>query len=77
MIEKYFLLLLRIHVSVGIQIGKNFYPCSFTVLDQPDLEFIFGLDMLRKHQVCDLDQLMCLTYFYTFSSWNSGEMVAI
>jgi hypothetical protein len=33
------------------QIGTNFYPCSFTVLDQADLEFIFGLDMLRKHQV--------------------------
>lgn len=74
MIEKYFLMLLRMHVSVGIQIGKNFYPCSFTVLDQPDLEFIFGLDMLRKHQVCDLDQLTC---FYTFSSWNSVEMVSI
>lgn len=77
MIEKYFLMLLRMHVSVGIQIGKNFYPCSFTVLDQPDLEFIFGLDMLRKHQVRDLDQLMCLTCFYTFSSWHSVEMVAI
>lgn len=74
MIEEYFLMLLRMHVSVGIQIGKNFYPCSFTVLDQPDLEFIFGLDMLRKHQVRDLDQL---TFFYTFSSWNSVEMVSI
>lgn len=36
------------------QIGTNFYPCSFTVLDQADLEFIFGLDMLRKHQ-CSID----------------------
>jgi len=43
----------RIHVA-PLKIGKNFYPCSFTVLDQPDLEFIFGLDMLRKHQ-CSID----------------------
>ncbi|CAM6122989.1 unnamed protein product [Calypogeia fissa] len=43
----------RIHVA-PLKIGKNYYPCSFTVLDQPDLEFIFGLDMLRKHQ-CSID----------------------
>lgn len=43
----------RIHVA-PLKIGRNFYPCSFTVLDQPDLEFIFGLDMLRKHQ-CSID----------------------
>ncbi|KAG0619225.1 hypothetical protein M758_4G124600 [Ceratodon purpureus] len=43
----------RIHVA-PLKIGQNFYPCSFTVLDQPDLEFIFGLDMLRKHQ-CSID----------------------
>ena len=33
------------------QIGHAFYPCSFTVLDAPNMEFLFGLDMLRKHQV--------------------------
>ncbi|BBN20262.1 DNA damage-inducible protein 1 [Marchantia polymorpha subsp. ruderalis] len=43
----------RIHVA-PLKIGVNYYPCSFTVLDQPDLEFIFGLDMLRKHQ-CSID----------------------
>ncbi|KAH9549080.1 hypothetical protein CY35_10G001100 [Sphagnum magellanicum] len=43
----------RIHVA-PLKIGTNFYPCSFTVLDQADLEFIFGLDMLRKHQ-CSID----------------------
>ncbi|KAF3602759.1 hypothetical protein F2Q69_00038551 [Brassica cretica] len=40
----------RIHVA-PIKIGKNFYPCSFIVLDSPNMEFLFGLDMLRKHQV--------------------------
>ncbi|AQK60023.1 ubiquitin family protein [Zea mays] len=39
----------RIHVA-PIKIGNIFYPCSFTVLDAPNMEFLFGLDMLRKHQ---------------------------
>ncbi|EHA8590221.1 protein DNA-DAMAGE INDUCIBLE 1 [Cocos nucifera] len=43
----------RIHVA-AIKIGHLFYPCSFTVLDAPNMEFLFGLDMLRKHQ-CIID----------------------
>lgn len=43
----------RIHVA-AIKIGHAFYPCSFTVLDAPNMEFLFGLDMLRKHQ-CIID----------------------
>ncbi|KAI3820441.1 hypothetical protein L1987_07988 [Smallanthus sonchifolius] len=43
----------RIHVA-PIKIGNNFYPCSFVVLDSPNMEFFFGLDMLRKHQ-CMID----------------------
>ncbi|KAJ0249360.1 Protein DNA-DAMAGE INDUCIBLE 1 [Hirschfeldia incana] len=43
----------RIHVA-PIKIGNNFYPSSFTVLDSPNMEFLFGLDMLRKHQ-CTID----------------------
>lgn len=43
----------RIHVA-PIKIGSNFYPCSFLVLDSPNMEFLFGLDMLRKHQ-CTID----------------------
>ncbi|RYR79711.1 hypothetical protein Ahy_A01g004527 isoform B [Arachis hypogaea] len=39
----------RIHVA-PIKIGSIFYPCSFLVLDSPNMEFLFGLDMLRKHQ---------------------------
>ncbi|KAI4307808.1 hypothetical protein L6164_030950 [Bauhinia variegata] len=35
-------------------IGNIFYPCSFLVLDSPNMEFLFGLDMLRKHQ-CSID----------------------
>ncbi|KAG0613906.1 hypothetical protein M758_6G138300 [Ceratodon purpureus] len=43
----------RIHVA-PLKIGSNYYPCSFTVLEHADIEFIFGLDMLRKHQ-CTID----------------------
>ncbi|WOK92594.1 UBA domain-containing protein mud1 [Canna indica] len=43
----------RIHVA-PLKIGHVFYPCSFTVLDAPNMEFLFGLDMLRKHQ-CIID----------------------
>ncbi|KAG8365184.1 hypothetical protein BUALT_Bualt18G0078000 [Buddleja alternifolia] len=43
----------RIHVA-PIKIGSTFYPCSFVVLDSPNMEFLFGLDMLRKHQ-CMID----------------------
>ncbi|XP_031481625.1 protein DNA-DAMAGE INDUCIBLE 1 [Nymphaea colorata] len=43
----------RIHVA-PIKIGHVFYPCSFMVLDSPNMEFLFGLDMLRKHQ-CAID----------------------
>lgn len=43
----------RIHVA-PIKIGHAFYPCSFTVLDAANMEFLFGLDMLRKHQ-CIID----------------------
>ncbi|XP_072994137.1 protein DNA-DAMAGE INDUCIBLE 1 [Typha latifolia] len=43
----------RIHVA-PLKIGHLFYPCSFTVLDAPNMEFLFGLDMLRKHQ-CIID----------------------
>lgn len=43
----------RIHVA-PIKIGNIFYPCSFLVLDSSNMEFLFGLDMLRKHQ-CIID----------------------
>lgn len=46
----------RIHL-VQMKMGNQFFPCSLTVLDQDGVEFLFGLDMLRRHQaMIDLKQ---------------------
>ncbi|CAI5968815.1 unnamed protein product [Closterium sp. NIES-64] len=41
----------RIH-TVQLKIGTNFYMCSITVLEADNVDFLFGLDMLRRHQCC-------------------------
>lgn len=43
----------RVHMA-PIQIGASYFPCSFTILEDQDMEFILGLDMLRRHQ-CTID----------------------
>jgi len=43
----------RVHMA-QIKLGKTFFPCSFTILDQDGLEFLFGLDMLKRYQ-CQID----------------------
>ncbi|KAL3671434.1 hypothetical protein V7S43_003357 [Phytophthora oleae] len=37
-----------------LKIGNEFYNCSFTILDQQGVDFLFGLDMLKRHQ-CSID----------------------
>lgn len=41
----------RIHVA-ALTIGTEVFTSSFTVLENSDMEFLLGLDMLRKHQAC-------------------------
>lgn len=44
----------RIHL-VTARIGNAFLDCTFTVIDSNDMEFLLGLDMLKKFQaVIDL-----------------------
>jgi DNA damage-inducible protein 1 len=40
----------RVH-AVDMKIGSSFIPVSITVLENNDMEFLFGLDNLRRHQV--------------------------
>ncbi|KAI9989826.1 hypothetical protein PInf_020113 [Phytophthora infestans] len=39
----------RVHMA-SLKIGNEFYNCSFTILDQQGVDFLFGLDMLKRHQ---------------------------
>ncbi|GMP70960.1 hypothetical protein CsSME_00029572 [Camellia sinensis var. sinensis] len=48
-----------IHVA-PIKVGNVFYPCSFVILDSPNMDFLFGLVMLRKHQDVTSDWLFPL-----------------
>ncbi|EUD65794.1 hypothetical protein C922_03777 [Plasmodium inui San Antonio 1] len=43
----------KIHM-VDIKIGNYFYAVSLTIIDDYDIDFIFGLDLLRRHQ-CQID----------------------
>jgi len=43
----------RIHI-VKMQLGSSFYPVSITVLEKSDVEFLFGLDTLRRYN-CIID----------------------
>lgn len=40
----------KVHYT-EVKIGQHYTACSITVLDSDDMEFLLGLDMLKKHQV--------------------------
>jgi hypothetical protein len=39
----------RIHAA-PIQLGEAFFTMSITILESKDMQFLFGLDQLRRHQ---------------------------
>jgi len=43
----------RIHVA-QLQIGNDYFPTSFNVLEDAGVDMLFGLDMLKRHQ-CIID----------------------
>lgn len=47
----------RIHAAV-IRVGELNLQCAFTVIEGTDLNLLFGLDMLRRHEVTLSSSLM-------------------
>lgn len=46
----------RIHIS-QMKIGNQFIPISITVMESDDIDFLFGLDNLKRHRcIIDLDR---------------------
>ena len=43
----------RVHL-LPLKIGNDFFPCTFSVLDNQPMEMLLGLDMLKRHQ-CVID----------------------
>lgn len=48
----------RIHM-VPIEMAGVFFPCAFTILEDQGMDLLFGLDMLRRHQV----RILCLSFW--------------
>lgn len=64
----------KIHSSL-LKIGSQFIDCSISVIEQNTLEFIFGLDMMRKHRaIIDLKQDALILGPEAIPFLSEGEM---
>lgn len=41
----------RVHMA-QMRLGKSFFPISITILENNDVDFLLGLDMLKRHRCC-------------------------
>jgi len=41
----------RVHAAM-IEVGGKFFTSSFTVLENHKVDFLFGLDNLKRHHCC-------------------------
>lgn len=46
----------RVHIA-QMKFGNSYFPISITILENNDVDFLFGLDTLRRYRCCiDLDR---------------------
>lgn len=57
-------------LQAPLKVGNEYITVSITVLESNDMEFLFGLDMLRRHQ-CSLDLKRNVL---TFGSLDNTEL---
>eukprot|EP01035_Chromulina_nebulosa_P018185 gene18185-23843_t len=41
----------KVHIA-QIKLGESFFPISVTILESNDMDFLLGLDMLKRHRCC-------------------------
>ena len=41
----------KVHAA-SLEIDGNFFTCSFTILENVKMDFLFGLDNLKRHKCC-------------------------
>jgi len=55
-----------VYVFISCRLGI-YFTLVFLVLDSPNMEFLFGLDMLRKHQVPSLVAILDIITFRNYT----------
>lgn len=69
-------LLGRIHMAM-VNVGGNLLPMSISVLESQDIEFIIGLDQMKRHQMCiDLKDNVLRVHGSSVPFLGEGELPA-